>query len=407
MDELVSLYLTYIESVHRILHVPSFLRELDEFWALKDNPDAVAPAFVVQLLLILSCAWNLADPDSLQYKNEGRLKCYTAVKWIVHAEKWVQNTPIKRPEITAFRIYCLLIIAHNNQGTKRSRAWLATGTLVKQAMLAGYHRDPGSYSKISAFNKEMRRRIWTAIVELDLQVALDRGMPPSVRKSDYDCAPVANVNDNEISEANVELPAEKPLDQTTDSSFQAVLARSQPVRLEACAMMHSPSITCSYEEIQRLDWELNKQLSAIPAWATSASWDLKTRHKVILWKSLLETKLAQSLLSLHTPFAIEAPKEPLFAPSARTRLEMAAAILSTQQRSYETSRQLSLCNLGDWTIQATGSICQLLYSGDGGHRKFSFPSFLYNVQINLTFIFLKTLLSLLDPFQDLPNRYFH
>lgn len=366
VEELIGLYLTHIESVYRILHLPSFVRELDEFWTQKDNPDMVSPAFVVQLLLILACAWNLADRDSLRYESEGHLKCYIAVKWIVYAEKWIQNARIKRPEITAFRIYCLLIIAHNNQGMKRSKAWLATGTLVKQAMLAGYHRDPGRYSRISVFNKEMRRRIWTTIVELDLQVALDRGMPPSVQVSDYDSAPALNINDDEINETSTELPAGKPLDQVTDSSFHVALARSLPARLQACAMMHSPRITCSYEEIQRLDWELNKHLSSIPE-----TWD-KGGDKTELWKALLETRIAQSLLSLHTPFAIEAPREPLFAPSARVRLEVATTILSTQRRLHEMSRRLSLCGLGDWTIQAMGSICQLVYSGDSGRRKFSF-----------------------------------
>ena len=370
VDELVGLYLTYIDPVHRILHVPSFLRELDEFWARVENPGAISTAFVVQLLLILSCAWNLADPETLQLKNEGRLKCYTAVKWIAVVEKWIQNFQIKRPEITAFRIQCLLIMAQNSQGVKRSRAWLATGTLTKQAMLAGYHRDPGTYSKISVFNKEMRRRVWNTIVELDLQIALDRGLPPSVQASDYDSAPVLNIDDSEISESTVELPPEKPVDQVTDSSFQAILSRSLPLRLKTCAMMHSPRIACTYEDILRMDWEFNKHLSQIPSWSASfPSRDLRIEYRIILWKAILENKIAQSLLSLHTPFAIEAPAEPLFVPSARARLEIATNILATQKRLHDMSMQLSLCCLGDWTVQAAVSVCQLLYTGDGRHRK--------------------------------------
>lgn len=365
VDELVRLYMTYVESVHRILHVPSFLRELEQFWERRENPNMVSPAFVVQLLLVLACAWNLADPDLLQYKNEGRLKCFTAAKWIVMAEKWIQNARIKRPEITGFRIYCLLIIAQNSQGMKRSKAWLATGTLVKQAMLAGYHRDPAKYSRISPFNKEMRRRLWMAIVELDLQVALDRGLPPSVQISDYDSAPALNINDDEISETIVELPTEKSLDQVTDSSFRAVLIRSLPVRLRLCAMIHSPRITCSYEEIMRIDWELNKHLSQIPDWKTSEAWDPETRQKVVLWKALLENIMNQNFLSLHTPFAIETPREPLFTPSARARLEVATTLLSTQRRLHGMSKQLSLCNLGDWTTQAIATVCHVLYSSNG------------------------------------------
>lgn len=362
VDELIGLYLTYIESTHRILHVPSFLREVDEFFASLDNPRNVSTAFVVQLLLVLACAWNLVDAGSLQEKNSSPLECYTAVKWVLHAEKWIENARIKRPDMTALRLYILLITAQNCHGMKRSKAWLATGTLVKQAMLAGYHRDPSRYAHISVFNKEMRRRIWMTIIELDLQVAIDRGMPPSIHSSDYDTTAPLNINDDEIHESTTEAPESRPLDAITDSSFQTVLARSLPLRLKACSLMHSPHISCRYQEIQHLDWEMNRQLSRIPSWTTTEVNNLVTQHKITLWGAMIETKLAQSLLSIHTPFAIEARREPLFAPSARSRLDAAVMILSTQRRLHETPRPLSLCTLGEWTLQAYISICQLLHT---------------------------------------------
>lgn len=364
VDDLIVLYLTYFEATHRVLHVPSFLKELDEFWAQRDNPDFVSPRFMVQLLLVLACAWNLADFDTLQLKNdnESDLTCYTAIEWVLHAERWIENSHIKRPDIMAFRLYILLLIAKNAHGMKRSKAWLDTGTLIKQAMLAGYHRDPSRYTKISPFNKEMRRRIWTTILELDLEVSLERGMPPSLQYGDYDTAPALNLNDNELQESSEELPAERPLSEMTDCSFQCVLIQSLPLRLKACKLLHSPRISCCYEDILHMDWELNRYLSQIPSWTASEGEDLQTQHKIILIESLLQTKIGHSLLSIHTPFAIEAPKETLFAPSSRTRLEVATMILSTQRRLHETSRQLSLSILGDWTVQAYCSVCQLLHA---------------------------------------------
>lgn len=369
VDELIGVYLTYIESTHRIFHVPTFLQEVDEFWKMLDNASAVSAEFIVQLLLILACAWNLADVTSLQEKSATPLKCYTAVEWVLHAEKWIDNAHIKRLEITTLRLYILLIMAQNCHGMKRSKAWLATSTLVKQAMLSGYHRDPDKYARISVFNKEMRRRIWMTIVELDLQVAIDRGMPPSVQTLDYDTLPPLNIDDEEIHEGSTETPQDRPLSDITDSSFQSVLGRSLALRLKACHLMHSPRISCRYEEIQRLDWELSQQLSRIPQWATTDANDLITQHKATLWKATIETKLAQNLLSIHTPFAIESRREPLFSPSARSRLDAAAMILSTQKRLHDTSKPLSLCVLGEWTLQAYISICQVLHTLDHQNGK--------------------------------------
>ncbi|OOQ85036.1 putative C6 transcription factor [Penicillium brasilianum] len=374
VDELIGVYLTYIESTHRIFHVPTFLQEVDEFWRIMDNPGAVSAGFVVQLLLVLACAWNLADVAILQEKSATPLKCYIAVEWVLHAEKWIDNAHIKRLDLTSLRLYILQIMAQNCFGMKRSKAWLATSTLVKQAMLSGYHRDPDKYARISIFNKEMRRRIWMTIVELDLQVAIDRGMPPSVQTLDYDTLPPLNIDDDEIHEGSIETPADRPLSEITDSSFQCALSRSFALRLKACHLMHSPRVSCRYEEIQRLDWELNRQLSRIPQWTTNDVNDIVAQHKITLWKATVETKLAQSLLSIHTPFAIESRREPLFSLSARSRLDAATMILSTQKRLHETSQSLSLCMLGEWTLQAYISMCQVLHTSDHQNSHSSHPS---------------------------------
>lgn len=370
VDELIGLYLTYIESTHRILHVPTFLRDVDEFWLKMDNPTIVSAAFVAQLLLVCACAWNLADMGSLQEKSTTPLKCYTAVEWVLHTEKWIDNVHIKRAEITALRLYILLLMAQTSFGMKKSQAWLATGRLVKSAMMAGYHRDPDKYSRISVFNKEMRRRIWMTILELDVQVAIDRGMPPSIQSHDYDTLPALNIDDDEIHETSTDPPEDRPLSDLTDCSFATALARSITIRLKACFLMHSPRISCRYEEIQRLDWELSRQLAQIPAWNVTEANDLVAQQKVTLWKAMMETKLAQSLLSVHTPFAIEARREALFAPSARSRLDAAVLILSTQRRLHEISHPLSFCMLGEWTIHAFITICQVLHTLDSQNGMF-------------------------------------
>lgn len=355
--------MTYIESTHRILHIPSFLRELDHFWNQRQSPGLISPAYAAQLLLVLSCAWNLADFQILQSKSDIPLNCYAALEWVLYAEKWLLNASIKRPEITTLRIHILLITAKNAHGMGRSKAWLATGTLVKQAMLAGYQRDPSRHTKISVFNKEMRRRIWATIVELDLQVAIDRGMPPSVQASDYDTASPLNINDDEINENITQLPAERPMNEVTSTSFQAAMSNSLPLRLKACLLMHSPRISCNYDDILRMDWQLNRHLSSLPEWRTSEN-DIRAQNQVKLMNAHLETKLGQILLCIHTSFAVEAQKEPLFTPSARARLEVATMMLSTQRRLRDTSRELSLSNMGDWTLQACCSVCQLLHGRD-------------------------------------------
>ncbi len=46
--------------------------------------------------------------------------------------------------------------------------WLLISTILHLAMRMGYHRDPDHFPAISPFEGEMRRRIWTTILQLDL-----------------------------------------------------------------------------------------------------------------------------------------------------------------------------------------------------------------------------------------------
>ncbi|KAL1981751.1 hypothetical protein VTN96DRAFT_2178 [Rasamsonia emersonii] len=366
VEELFGLYLLYVESTHRVIHIPSFRQEMEEMWAKKDNPDLVSAPFVVQLLLILASAAGFFEAERPpEMANSAISRSLRVLDWIRYAEKWIDNSNIKRPDLTVLRIRCLLVIAKNNQGLNRSRAWLSTGMLVKLAMLAGYHRDPDNIPKITVFSKEMRRRIWATIIELDLQVALDRGMPPTLQPSDFDTAPPLNINDDEVNENTVEAPRSRPLHEVTDSTFQCVLAQSLPLRLRICALMNSPVVSCSYEDIQRLEWELGRFHASLPTWPAAS--DSQLNHKLILWRALLETKLGQGLLAIHTPFAIEANEDPLFEPSSRARLEVATVILSRQLRLHEISMRLSFSHLSDSTLQASLSILQHLYATRTGY----------------------------------------
>jgi hypothetical protein len=368
IEELFRLYLLYVESTHRVIHVPSFRQELEETLAKREQPDSVSPAFVVQLLLILASAAAIFEAERPpEIADSAMTRSLRVLDWIRYAEKWIENSGIKRPDLTVLRIYCLLIIAKNNQGLKRSRAWLSTGMLVKLSMMAGYHRDPDHIQKINVFNKEMRRRIWNTIIELDLQIALDRGMPPTLQSTDFDTAPPLNINDDEINEDTADAPRSRPLKEITDSTFQCVLAQSLPLRLRICALMNAPVVSCAYEDIQKLEWELGRFLASLPSWPASS--DGQMDHRVILWRALLETKLGQGLLAIHTPFAIQANDDPLFEPSTRTRLEVATVILSRQLRLHEMSMQLSLSHLSDITLQASLSILQHLDATKTGYSK--------------------------------------
>lgn len=66
---------------------------------------------------------------------------------------------------------------------------------------------------------------------------------------------------------------------------------------------------------------------------------------------MLETKLAQTLRSIHTLFAIEARRESPFAPSARSRQDAAVMILSTKATARGFAAIVALYT---WTMDPSG-----------------------------------------------------
>lgn len=378
VEALVTDYLTYIEPTHRVFHITSFHRELDAVW--EQEPANIQATVLVQLLLILASAW-IFHKDAGNISADGKsLTGDTAKNWIRQCESWLQNNCCKRPGPAIFRIRCLFIIARDTNATRKSETWAETGSLIKLAMSSGYHREPDcQLAKISGFNREMRRRLWVTMVELDLQASLYRGMPPTIQQDDFDSIMPSNYNDEDISQEG-ELPQPSPSNVVTDSSFQVALARSLPLRLKICALVNAPRLRVSYEDLHWLEGEVMRHLSSIPGWQSPHTpAKPQQQQQFILWRTLLETKLGQNLLLLLSSVPPEASIP--FTQFARTRLEIATTILCQQQRLLSdtnhgddkngraNNKLAILYPLTAAPLQAALVICHHLHTMDSGYSK--------------------------------------
>ena len=79
------------------------------------------------------------------------------------------------------------------------RIWQLHGQIMRLCFQAGYHRDPGSNSAISAFDCEMRRRVWMFACEYDILTSYQVGMTSLINRSMCDTARPANLLDSDLS----------------------------------------------------------------------------------------------------------------------------------------------------------------------------------------------------------------
>ncbi|EFR02745.1 hypothetical protein MGYG_05744 [Nannizzia gypsea CBS 118893] len=367
---LVQYYFAFSSSTYHVLHKQTFCDRLQDLY---QQPQQASASFVIQLLLVLSIVWSVDAPESVTPSSDkgATVTRNMAMEWIHWGDAWLFHSGIRRPNLILLQTRCLLILAKEANYTQKNQAWAATGTTVKLAMSAGYHRELGPDAKISHFDREMRRRIWSTIMELDLNASFDRGMPPTVQAPDYDTFPPININDEDILESSTQYPEPKHWQIPTDSSFQVTLARSVDLRLRICALVNAPRITISAGQLSELDDELTRHLAEVPrTWENFESTDLRQRQRVMLWRALIDTQLRRSQLCLHSCCALSDLPPSVSNYSWRARLEVAMEMLCQQHQVVEQLGRLAWPLLTDITFQAALTLCHYMYKSDRGFASY-------------------------------------
>jgi hypothetical protein len=124
--------------------------------------------------------------------------------------------------IQAFTIFLIVVRRHDESRF----CWALTGLVIRIAQGMGLHRD-GTHLKLPPFETEIRRRIWWAILVLDLRSADELGTDMTINERSYDTLKPSNINDSDIGPESTEFPA--PREGRSDCAVSIV-------RCEICAL---------------------------------------------------------------------------------------------------------------------------------------------------------------------------
>ena len=286
-------------------------------------------------------------------------------------EAWVRNHSQKYISLRYLQIRCLLIIAQRANEYKPKRAWTSSGDLLRFAMAAGYHREPSLLKKkTSAFDQEMRRRIWATIVELDLQACLERGMLPSLKLGEWDCKSPSNVLDSELESCKTsdQMPPCRAANSFTHCSFLRASQESLALRLELLSLINHLSGGMTQAQVISYDEKLVQTLDELPVWPKSdpeVSPDLPSHA---LAQALLRTQLLTFRLLIHRQSTLSHTPHGRSHYSRTVCLDCASQILL----QYENLQQDTYYTALLWTddcFRAALSICFDLVQTQGGQRK--------------------------------------
>lgn len=281
----------FMETFGTMFQVIDFdeLRELhDRMWL--DHPigcDAFA------LLSLVFCIGNAFVSKGSPH----RLAPSVAFRWFETARGW-RNTaiPVSKYNFRTMRVDILLYVTRLLYGCGFPTDAVSSGTLVRNAMAMGLHRSRVNAAR-SPEEQQLRRNMWFAVLELDVQASLEAGLPPT--------CPGGSLH-------------EEVLPDLSDLPGRELLARSLSIRSRIADTLNRCEGDLSYEVVQDLHKELIKTVGG------SLCRPQGTTVNDFVW-NYAEIRLRRAFIALHWTFAVQDDTRFFF--SRQVCLSMSSQIL--------------------------------------------------------------------------------
>jgi hypothetical protein len=325
VDQAVKEYFESYGRIYHIIHAPSFWKSYSEMWRL--GVEAVPRHTLVLVLLMISAVSCLAPKQPWTYVANSSSAREKAIVITQACENWISRQSQKRVTAADFQIRLLLHLTKQTTARKAKRTWTEAGTLIRFCMSAGLHRNPELIKKpTTALEKELRCRVWAAVLDFELQASFDRGMvSTSLLQSDTP-GPI-NLKDEDIT-SNRPSPFRK--DQFTESWYLFTTHGTAPLRSDLNLLLNNIRHVLTFEDVKKYTDEIETQLSSVPECTIS---DYEEAH------SLARLRLLQYLLALHNRFLRSETTTSERTFSTMTLLETSVKIVDIHQKLHDDGKR--------------------------------------------------------------------
>jgi hypothetical protein len=354
-DELVEHYLRTIETLYRILHVPTFRKEYEATWSANAE---FSTAFIVQLKLVLAIGAIFYDEDCSLRAN--------ATRWIYEAQTWLSSPNFKsRLGIQYLQTSILLLLARELVDVGSELVWISAGALLREAIYIGLHKEPSKLPRMNFFESEMRRRIWNTILEVNLQFSLISGGPCLISLEDFDTQLPGNFDDEQLM-----VPDSHPrLDHVfTQTSPSIALRRTLPSRLAVVKFLNDVGATGTYNETLRIDTALRASYKELRHTLQTFRTNMGTSATPTFSLEAIDFIMHRYISSLHIPYFNPSLHEALYAFSRKAVLDSSLKIWN-QACPAPASRNPSVTS-SETIVEA--DFTRLCRCGAGFFRAFTF-----------------------------------
>ncbi|KAK5992582.1 Bikaverin cluster transcription factor bik5-like protein [Cladobotryum mycophilum] len=217
-----SVYQENVDSLIKLLHIPT---AENLFREARKNPEKLSPSNEALVFSIYFAAIIALEPDEV-HTNFGTSKDELASQYRFALEQSLAKANfLNTSDLTVLQAFTIFLMVVRRVDDSRF-CWSLTALLIRIGQGMGLHRD-GIQFGLSPFETELRRRLWWAILTLDLRCTEELGSDMVVDERSYDTLMPTNINDADISPSSSDFP--KAREGRSDCAVSLV-------RYEICAL---------------------------------------------------------------------------------------------------------------------------------------------------------------------------
>lgn len=328
-DRLIARFFQGKEPAWLMFHVPTFMKQYEEFW---ENPQSYSLTWVGLLLIMIAHAALFCLRGDEEVPGGLGQPMHVCDLYRVYSAQCLALDDVTKPgkyKVEALILYFgieYLRLSDASRGT----SILMTMT-VRLAMHMGLHRDPNHYSNLSIYETEMRRRLWTLLMEIDLLVAFQFGLPANVQPRYFDTGLPRNFLDEDFDETTTVVPQERPQTERTPALYTIVKSRLVAAFADILSTVTSRDQP-TYGEVLRLDKKLEKAHDDIPPLLRMRTFSLSIPDPVdlIMQRLWIELMYQKARIVLHRRYFTVARSDNRYRYSHFACIDAATLILQHQ-----------------------------------------------------------------------------
>ncbi|CAI6337991.1 unnamed protein product [Periconia digitata] len=345
-DAMLERFFARVEVTTLIIHRPTFLRAYERFWKSPRETPIMWLGFLYGIFTISTHFASIVTEYHSGISVPSEMTRSTA-RIDFYREKVVQCLILaKYPKCPPYTLEVMVLYFMSEYLRSRDvqfGQWLRVGMIVRTAFRMGYHREPSRFPNISPFQAEMRRRLWTIILQVDLMSSVAVGLPIMVSHSLPDVREPRNLEEDDMYEEMTELPPSRPdtdksIMRKTVFSYYIVInplycvARNRLLRVLAKIQDHTnASEQHGYREALELDANLRTVFESIPpALRCYQVRNFDVESDIAMRQLYIGITYLKSLMMIHRPFLLLGREDSRYEYSRMMCLDAALEILDFQ-----------------------------------------------------------------------------